>query len=74
MPRTLTIHFPDGKTSEFWYTARVFEPGDKLERDGETWIVTSIGETADGAKHMTVTVQDEDSLWPFVDGNCVKAS
>ena len=44
MPRNLAIHMPDGPT-EYWFTERVFEVSDTFERAGETWVVTSIGET-----------------------------
>jgi hypothetical protein len=61
VPRSLTILMPNGRT-EYWFTERVFDVGDKLERDGVTWIVTSIGETAGATKHMSVTVRrDGDS-------------
>jgi hypothetical protein len=39
MPRSLTIYFPGGRTTEYWYTALVFKVGDKLERNGESWVV-----------------------------------
>ena len=40
----------------------MFEAGDKFEHTGETWIVTSIGETDHATgKHMTVTVRRDDS-------------
>ncbi len=58
MPRTLTIFFPDGKT-EYWFTALVFEPGDRLDHNGMPWIITSIGSPdGDGdGKHMTMTLK-----------------
>jgi hypothetical protein len=61
MPRALTIFFPGARAVEYWYTALVFKVGDSLERNGESWIVTSItspdgGGDADG-KHMTITVR-----------------
>jgi hypothetical protein len=58
MPRTLTMFFPDGRT-EYWLTALVFEPGDKLKRNGATWIVTSVGSPErDGERrHTTITVR-----------------
>jgi hypothetical protein len=58
VPRSLTILFPDGR-AEFWLTALVFAPGDKLEREGKSYIVTSIGDfgTGDDRRHMTVTVR-----------------
>lgn len=60
MPRTLTIFFPDGET-EYWFTALVFEEGEKLTRNGKIWIVTSIGRPdGDGdGKHMTITVRQD---------------
>jgi hypothetical protein len=58
MPRTLTMFFPDGRT-EYWLTARVFEPGEKLDHNGESWIVTSVGSPErDGeCRHTTVTLR-----------------
>lgn len=59
MPRTLTILFPDGST-EYWLTELDFKPGDKLPRDGTSWIVTSVGGLeahAGGTRHMSVTVR-----------------
>jgi hypothetical protein len=73
MPRTLTMFFPDGKT-EYWLTALVFEPGDKLERYGETWIVTSVGETDGHVKHMSVTLRRDGDSPRSQDGNFAKPS
>jgi hypothetical protein len=63
LARQLSIFFPDGRT-EFWLTAMVFEVGDKLDRAGKTWVVTSIatpdghGVSEDGdTRHATVTVR-----------------
>jgi hypothetical protein len=77
MPRTLTIFFPDGKT-EYWLTALVFDAGDKLDHNGGSWIVTSVGGSeGDGdGRHLTVTVRphsDGDSR-PSQDGNFAKPS
>jgi hypothetical protein len=68
LPRTLTIFFPDGRTTEDWYTALVFKVGDSLERNGESWIVTSIaprdcGDDGDG-KHTTITVRPSSPSQP----------
>ena len=55
---------PNGQV-EYWFTELVFVIGDKIERNGDTWIVTSVGETDGAAKHMTVTVRrDGDSPLP----------
>ena len=52
---------PNGPT-EYWFTERVFEIGDTFERAGETWVVTSIGETDHATgKHVSVTVRRDDS-------------
>ena len=61
VPRTITILFPDG-TTEFWLTARVFEPGDKLQRYGRSRIVTSIGgrESDIDDRHTTDTLRPDD--------------
>jgi hypothetical protein len=61
MARSLTILMPNAPT-EYRFTDRVFEVGDIFERAGETWVVTSVGETNEATgKHMTVTVRREDS-------------
>jgi hypothetical protein len=55
------MFFPDGKT-EYWLTALVFKLGDTLNRNGETWIVSNVGETDGQIKHMSITLrQDGDS-------------
>jgi hypothetical protein len=80
MPRSLTIFFPGARTVEYWYTALVFKVGDSLERNGESWIVTSISlpdgvEDGDG-KHTTITVRaraDSDGR-PSQDGNVAEPS
>jgi hypothetical protein len=55
---------PNGQV-EYWFTERVFAVDDKFEHIGETWIVTSVGETDGAAKHMSVTVRrDGDSPAP----------
>jgi hypothetical protein len=64
MPRQLAILFPNAPT-EYWLTTRVFNLGDRIERNGTAWVVTSIT-TPDGHKtltahedsrHATITVQ-----------------
>ena len=61
MPRSLTILMPNGPT-EYWITERVFQVGDKFDRLGETWVVTSVGKTDDATgKHVSVTVRRDDS-------------
>ena len=48
---------PNGP-SEYWFTERVFEIGDKFERAGNKWVVTGIGETNHATgKHVSVTVR-----------------
>jgi hypothetical protein len=67
LPRQLAIFFPDGR-SEYWLTVRVFEVGDKLDRAGTTWVVTSItspdghrSDSEDGDdRHATMTVRSDD--------------
>ena len=56
MPRTLTIIYPDGHR-EYWYTNQVFEPGDLLERWAASWVVVSVGDSTEMAKHTTVVVR-----------------
>ncbi len=55
-PRTLAILFPDGQT-QFWLTKRVFAIGDKLNRDGKTWIVTSLGNFDRNGKALAITLR-----------------
>ena len=56
MPRTLTITYPDGHR-EYWFTDRVFEIGDLLERAAGSWVVMNVGELNDAGKHATVFVR-----------------
>lgn len=42
MPRTLSLLFPKGET-QFWHTETSFTVGDKITRDGQTWVITSLG-------------------------------
>ena len=58
MPRTVTILFPDGKT-EYWFTGLIFDVGDKLGRNGEPWIVTSVGEPDSDGTHTTITLRHD---------------
>ena len=64
MPQVITIVFPDRK-SEFWFTDRVFELGDKLRHDGESWLVTQVA-TADtnGAATKPIVTVRRDGLIP----------
>jgi hypothetical protein len=57
MPRTLAILLPNGRT-EYWFTDRMFIVDDKFNRNGVTWIVTSVGESDGKTKHATVTVRE----------------
>jgi hypothetical protein len=58
VPRMLTMFFPDGGT-QYSLTTLVFEPGDKLDHNGVSWIVTSVGShERDGERrHTTVTLR-----------------
>ena len=56
MPRTLTITYPDGHR-EYWFTDRVFETGDLLERAAGSWVVMSVGELNAAGKHTSVFVR-----------------
>jgi hypothetical protein len=64
VPRQLTIFFPDRRT-EYWFTAAVFAVGDRFERNGSSWIVTSIappdGGTDGDGTHATITVRPDDA-------------
>ena len=68
MPRRLTIFFPNSAATEDWYTALIFKPGDTFDRNGETWVVTSVApplgtDEADG-KHTTITVRGVEDSQP----------
>lgn len=71
MPRQLAILFPNG-TTEYWLTARTFEAGDTVTRNGTRWIVTSIPtpagvqtRTVDGDhRHATVTLRADGDAKP----------
>jgi hypothetical protein len=66
VPRTLTIFFPNGAATEDWYTTLVFKAGDTFDRNGQTWVVTSVAPppgTHDGdGKHTTITVRGFEDL------------
>ena len=59
MPRTLSLLFPNGET-QFWLTEQLFDVGDKIIRDGQTWVVTSLGNFNRDGKAMAVTVRLDD--------------
>jgi len=66
VPRRLTIFFPNSVATEDWYTALVFKPGDTFDRNGRTWVVTSVaspsGTDDEDRRHTTITVRGvEDS-------------
>jgi hypothetical protein len=61
MARTLSLLFPNGET-QFWLTEQLFDVGDKITRDGQTWIVTSLGNFDRDGKALAVTLRaDVDS-------------
>ena len=51
--------FPDGGT-RFWLTKEEFVVGDKLPREGETWIVTSVGNFDRHGKALAVTLRPDE--------------
>ena len=59
MPRNLSVSYPNGET-EYWFTERVFAPGDTVELRGSTWEVVAIGGSVDpeGDKHSTMIVRE----------------
>jgi len=64
MPRTLSLFFPNGET-QFWLTEQLFDVGDEITRDGQTWIVASLGNFNRDGKALAVTVRpDDDSQQP----------
>jgi hypothetical protein len=64
MPRTLSLLFPNGET-QFWLTEQLFDVGDEITRDGQTWIVASLGNFNRDGKALAVTVRpDDDSQQP----------
>jgi hypothetical protein len=64
MPRTPSLLFPNGET-QFWLTEQVFEVGDRIVRDGQTWVMTSLGNFNRDGKALAVTLRaDSDSQQP----------
>jgi hypothetical protein len=64
MPRTLSLLYPDGET-EFWLTDKLFDVGDKITRNGETWVITSLGNFNRDGKALAVALRpDGDSQQP----------
>jgi hypothetical protein len=59
VPRNLTVSYPNGE-SEYWFTERVFVPGDTVELKGSTWVVVAIGGSVDpeGDKHSRMIVRE----------------
>jgi hypothetical protein len=55
MPRTLSLLFPNGDT-QFWLTEQMFDVGDKITRDGQTWVITSLGNFNRDGKALAVTL------------------
>ena len=58
MPRTLSLLFPNGET-QFWLTEQMFEVGDRITRDGQIWVVTSLGNFNRDGKALAVTLRVE---------------
>ena len=58
MPRVLSLLFPNGNM-DFWVTERLFDVGDKITRDGRTWIVTSVGNFNRDGKALAVTLRPD---------------
>jgi hypothetical protein len=63
MPRTLSLLFPNGDT-QFWFTDTLFAVGDKITRDGQRWIVTSLGNFNRDGKALAMTLRLDDDLPP----------
>ena len=64
MPRTLSLLFPNGET-QFWLTEQMFGVGDRITRDGQTWVITSLGNFNRDGKALAVTLRaDGDSQQP----------
>lgn len=61
MAHTVTILFPDART-EYWLTNNpIVAVGDKLERNGQTWIVAAVDEVGSG-KAQTIKVRPPERL------------
>jgi hypothetical protein len=60
-PRLLSLLFPDGDT-QFWFTNEVFAVGDRVIRDGQAWIVTSLGNFNRDGKALAMTLRPDDEL------------
>ena len=67
MPRTLSLLFPNGGT-EFWLTEQLFDVGDKITRNGETWVITSLGNFNRDGKALAVTLRADDDSQEATDG------
>jgi hypothetical protein len=64
VPRTLSLLFPNGET-QFWLTEQSFEVGDRITRDGQTWVITSLGNFNRDGKALAATLRaDDDSQQP----------
>ena len=56
MPRTLSLLFPNGDT-QFWLTDEMFDVGDRITRDGHTWVITGLGNFNRDGKALAVTLR-----------------
>jgi hypothetical protein len=61
MHRTVVLLFPNGET-QYWFTERLFTAGDRLDRNGQAWIVSSVGAPDKDGRHTNMTLRPaEDS-------------
>jgi hypothetical protein len=63
VPRTLSLLFPNGET-QFWLTEKTFGVGDRITRDGQTWVVTSLGNFNRDGKALAVTLRPDNRPQP----------
>ena len=45
---------------ELWLTEHLFEVGDKLTRNGQTWTITSLGNFNRDGKALAVTLRSDE--------------
>jgi hypothetical protein len=50
--------FPNGET-QFWLTEQMFEVADRITRDCQTWVITSLGNFNRDGKALAVTLRPD---------------
>jgi hypothetical protein len=55
--RTVSVRIPGGET-QYWLTDQEFDEGDRLDRNGRTWIVFEVMPPNRSGTHLTVVLRE----------------